>query len=396
MMTDQINGARQRSTSVLFRRFQLKSLKLPNRIVMSPMSRCFTEDGVPSSLYCDYYRRRAEGGTGLLIGEATAIGHPVSCPSPIHTRFSSEKELASWKHIVDTVHSVGGLFMPQIWHAGMLRGPGKEGCMPNPELAPMSPSGWAIPLEQAEGMPGNPIFEAQFLNSPMRQSDIDDVIEAFGIAAADAKAMGSDGVEIHGAHGYLIDQFFWEIMNFRDDRYGGDLVSRTRFAAEVIAECRRRVGADFPIFFRFSQWKQQDYSARLARTPQELEKFLKPLSDAGTDLFDCSTRRFWEPEFPNSDLTLAGWTKKLTGKPSMAVGSVGLQKANWARKEGYQLEDSGIASLEPLIDCMERDEFDLVAVGRSIISNPDLANLLRNGESSKLRPYSNKELYTLE
>ena len=160
----------------------------------------------------------------------------------------------------------------------------------------MGPSGWAIPLVLASAG-DSPITEAQQFSAPMTQADIDRVIDAFGRAAADAKRIGCDGIEIHAAHGYLVDEFFWQRMNFRRDRYGGDGIARTRFAVEVIEQCRRAVGEEFPILFRYSQWKQQDYHARLASTPEELAAFLQPLADAGVDLFDCSTRRFWEPEF---------------------------------------------------------------------------------------------------
>lgn len=151
------------------------------------------------------------------------------------------------------------------------------------------------------------------------------LINAFAKAAADAKRLGFDGVELHGAHGYLIDQFFWKETNRRTDEYGGDLTGRTRFASRIIHAVRKAVGSRFPIIFRFSQWKTGHYDAKLAYTPEELEAFLAPLTDAGVDIFDCSTRRFWEPEFEGSRLNLAGWTRKLTGKPTISVGSVGLK-----------------------------------------------------------------------
>ena len=161
----------------------------------------------------------------------------------------------------------------------------------------------------------------------MSDADIADVIAAFATSARHAKELGFDGVEMHGAHGYLIDQFFWEGTNERDDAYGGDLGERTTFRRrDRRAPCAGAVGPDFPILLRFSQWKQQDFAAKLAPTPQELEQFLAPLVDAGVDVFHCSTRRFWEPEFEGSDLNLAGWTKKLTGKPTITVGSVGLNQ----------------------------------------------------------------------
>lgn len=133
-----------------------------------------------------------------------------------------------------------------------------------------------------------------------------------------------DGVELHGAHGYLLDQFLWAGTNRRTDAYGGDPVARTKFAAEIVAAVRETVSPDFPVIFRYSQWKQEAYDARLAQTPEELDAILTPLAAAGVDAFHASTRRYWLPEFEGSDLNLAGWTKKLTGRPTITVGSVGL------------------------------------------------------------------------
>ena len=133
-----------------------------------------------------------------------------------------------------------------------------------------------------------------------------------------------DGVEFHGAHGYLINRFFWHRTNLRTDRDGGGLVERTLFGVEWIEAVRREIGSDFPLFLRTSQWKGHHFAARIARTPDELGAFLAPLVAAGNDLIDCSQRRFWEPEFEGSDLNLAGWVKKLTGLPTMTVGSVRL------------------------------------------------------------------------
>lgn len=115
-----------------------------------------------------------------------------------------------------------------------------------------------------------------------------------------------------------------ERTNRRTDGYGGDAVARTKFAAEIVAAVRAVVSPEFPVILRYSQWKQEAYDARLAETPQALEAILAPLVAAGVDAFHASTRRYWLPEFDGSDLNLAGWTKKLTGKPAITVGSVGL------------------------------------------------------------------------
>jgi 2,4-dienoyl-CoA reductase-like NADH-dependent reductase (Old Yellow Enzyme family) len=191
----------------------------------------------------------------------------------------------------------------------------------------------------------------------------------------------------------LIDQFFWEGTNQRTDRYGGDLVRRTRFAVEVIEEIRRKVSPDFPVCLRFSQWKLQDYSAKLARTPEELERFLEPLSAAGVDIFHCSQRRFWETEFEGSPLNLAGWTKKLTGKPSITVGSVTL---NQEFTTSFRNPDTAmVTGIDELLERMDRGEFDLVAVGRSLIVNPDWAAIVQRGAMEELQPYQRDVLQRL-
>ena len=139
--------------------------------------------------------------------------------------------------------------------------------------------------------------------------------------------MGFNALEIHGAHGYLIDQFFWDGTNQRGGPYGGaTLKERSRFAAEVIAATRAAVGPDYPIILRVSQWKQQDYRARLAETPDLMHDWLMPLVEAGVDILHCSQRKFWTAELPEIDgengLNFAGWAKKLTGAATISVGSV--------------------------------------------------------------------------
>ena len=305
---------RGRSVAPLFRPFVSSRLSLANRVVMAPMTRQKSPGGIPGPEVAAYYRRRAESGTGLIITEGTVVDDPVSTMSADIPSFYGPA-LDGWLRVVDEVHEAGGKIMPQLWHVGMARNPAKA---PHPELLSAGPSGLTMP-----GLPGLTQPGLQH-SEPMTREHIRRVVDAFARGAADAQRLGFDGVEIHGAHGYLIDQFFWASANQRVDEYGGDLVGRTRFAVEIIEAVRRATGPDFPIILRFSQWKQQDYAAQLATTPEELARFLAPLSTAGVDIFHCSQRRFWEPEFEGSDLNLAGWTKKLTGKPTVTVGSVGL------------------------------------------------------------------------
>jgi len=385
-----------RDPSCLFEPVTINGMTLPNRIAMSPMGRNFADHGVQPPGFSDYFVKRAQGGVGLCIGEAAAVDHPVSSSDIMHAAFFGDRALDPWRAVVKAVHDVGGHFMPQLWHVGMLRPPPSDHHeIPNPHLAPVGPSGWAEPLVHTTGWV-TPISEASQISDPMTEEDIADIIAAFVRAAVDARDMGCDGINIHGAHGYIIDQFFWDRTNKRGDRYGGDLTNRARFAAELIAAVRAATGPDFPIFFRWSQWKQQDYHCKIAETPAELEVFLRPLVDAGVDLFDCSTRRFWEPEFEGSHLNLAGWTKKLTGKPTMTVGSVGLARSNWEDDEAFSLSDSDIASLDPLIERMEAGEFDLVGVGRMLITNPEWPNQIRERRFDEIKPYRNSHLMTLD
>lgn len=358
------------TTANLFKPFTVNKLEIPNRLAMAPMTRCFCPDNVPTDEVAEYYARRAAGGIGLIITEGTCIGHKAAAGYPNVPFIAGEEALAGWKKVVDAVHAAGGKIAPQLWHVGSARRPGVE---PGGDTPGYSPSGM--------GMPGKVTGHA------MTKEDIDEVVAAFAQAAKDAKAVGFDAVEIHGAHGYLIDQFFWEGTNQRDDEYGGDLAQRSRFGIEVVSAIRAAVGPDFPIILRWSQWKLQNYTAKLVNTPEELEAFLKPLSDAGVDVFHCSVRRFWEPAFEGSDLTLAGWVKKLTGKPVIAVGSVGLDGEFRPNKDLTDYGSGDPASLDELMRRVDADEFDMVAIGRALLSNPEWGNHVRNEDFGKLVAY---------
>lgn len=365
-------------TSILFRPFDLGSFRLENRIVMAPMTRNFSPGNVPGDDVVEYYRRRAAGGAGLIITEGTCIDHIAASGYPDVPYFHGEAALAGWRRVVDAVHAEGGRIAPQLWHVGAMR---KAGTPPEGDVPGYSPSGMNMPGKRTRYV--------------MTERDIEDVVASFGRGGAAAKALGFDAVEIHGAHGYLIDQFFWAGTNVREDRYGGSMESRGRFAVEVIAAVRAAVGPDFPVVLRWSQWKQQDYAARLANSPQELETFLGPLSDAGVDIFHCSTRRFWEPEFEGSSLNLAGWTRKITGKPTITVGSVGLDADFIPLPGETTFREAGPSGLGELIRRMEAGEFDLVAVGRAMLANPDWANRVRGNRMSGLRAFHKQDLMRL-
>lgn len=364
-----------RATEVLARPFSLGSLTLANRIVMAPMTREFSPGGVPGADVAEYYARRAAAGVGLIVTEGTYVDHPSAGTRSGVPRFHGEDALAGWAKVADAVHQAGGKIVPQLWHVGMARAAGTP---PVPEAPRVGPSG--IPLEGSEH------------GHAMTQQDLDDVIAAFAAGAAAAEARGFDGIEIHGAHGYLVDQFLWERTNRRTDAYGGDPVARSRFAAEIVAACRQAVSPDFPILFRMSQWKIGGYDAKLGDTPQALETVLAPLTEAGVDAFHASTRRYWLPEFDGSDLNLAGWVKKLSGKPTVSVGSVGLDNDF---TKAFAGEGGGVADIDALLDRLERDEFDLIAVGRALLADPDWAAKILTGRTDELKPFTPQALGTL-
>ena len=233
-------------------------------------------------------------------------------------------------------------------------------------------------------------------------SQVVDMVMAYVNAAGDAARLGFDCVEIHGAHGYLIDEFFGGVMNTRSDNYGGGLADRARFAGEVIAECRAQVGACMPIILRWSQWKQQGFSARLAKSPAELESFLKVFVDAGVDILHASQRRWWVAEYPEIDgeqgLNLAGWCKNLTGLPSITVGSVGLS-SNFIGS--FQGESSNAQPISIAVERLARGEFDMIAVGRALLQDPDWAQKINQGRHDELGDwdflwprFTNKPLFT--
>jgi 2,4-dienoyl-CoA reductase-like NADH-dependent reductase (Old Yellow Enzyme family) len=364
------------SADALFQPFTFKGLHLPNRVVMAPMTRSKSPGGVATQEVADYYARRAAAEVGLIVSEGTGVARPASLNDPDIPRFHGEDELAAWKRVIDAVHAAGGLMAPQLWHVGAMRTRRQDWAPPGPYD---SPSGIS--------RPGHRFGEG------MSDADIADAIEAFASAAASAQRLGFDAVELHGAHGYLIDQFFWEGTNERNDLFGGpSVIERANFAAEILKAVRRAVGPDFPVIIRLSQWKQQDFEAKIAETPAALETWLQPLADAGADAFHCSQRRFWEPEFEGSDLNFAGWAKKLTGRVAITVGSVGLTGEFIA---AYGGEASKPASLDRLLVMLERGDFDLVAVGRALLQDPLWAQKVHQGRNDELMDFDRAAMATL-
>jgi 2,4-dienoyl-CoA reductase-like NADH-dependent reductase (Old Yellow Enzyme family) len=356
--------------SPLFKPLQLGSLALPNRVVMAPMTRSRSPGGVPNADNAAYYARRAEAHVGLILSEGTMVPRRAAADDPNVPLFWGEPALAGWRAVIDAVHAAGGKMGPQLWHLGMSRRPGAGHF---PDAISEGPSGLSLK--------GKKVYEEP------SESEVLAMAQAYADAARDAKALGFDCIELHGAHAYLIDQFFWERTNQRTDRFGGSIERRAAFAAEVLRRCRAAVG-DLPIILRISQWKSVDYGAKVATTPAELERWVRVLAEAGVDAIHCSQRRILEPEFPEVDgpegLNLAGWVKKLTGLPTISVGSVGLSSEFTGAFRG---EGSSAAPIDRVVERLARGEFDLVAVGRALLQDPEWVLKVERGRFDELSAY---------
>src|SRR3546814_428627 len=225
----------------VFNPITLGNIKIPNRFAMAPMTRSFSPGNVPDEKVAAYYRRRAEGGTGLIVTEGVGIDHPAaigagSGEEHLIPVLYGDKALAGWRHVVDEVHKAGGVIFPQLWHQGVFR---VEGTGPFPEATSCRPSGiWGPPGRFSTVTPEY-ITRVIEPTRAMTESEIADVVASFARSAKNAQSVGFDGIAIHGASGYLIDSFLWPETNLRQDGYGGDAKARARFATEIDQEIGR-------------------------------------------------------------------------------------------------------------------------------------------------------------
>ncbi|MFF5295938.1 oxidoreductase [Paractinoplanes globisporus] len=317
----------------------LAGLRLNSHFVMAPMTRNHSPGGVPTAEVAAYYRRRAEGGVGLIVTEGTLIGHPSASHETDVPRLTPGAAEAGWRVVTGSVHEAGGRIAAQLWHLGSLR-------------------------EPVDGYPA-------WTPDTMAGRDFGELLEAYAESARTAVSANFDAVEIHAAHGYLLDEFLWPHTNHRTDRYGGGPRGRATFPAEVIRAVKAELPPTMPLIMRFSQFKERDYAARIAETPAELGTILTTFAEAGADVLHASQRRFWEPVFAGHRENLAGWAKRLTGLPTITVGSVGLT--------GRPLDELG--------ERHARGEFDLVALGRILLGNPCWVHLAAAGRTAEIRDY---------
>jgi len=330
----------------------IKGMTIRNRVVMPPMgTNLGNEDGTVSEENLAYMRRRAQGGPGLIITEITGV-HPNGIVSPRQLGAYDDRFIPGLKRLAQVVHDCGGKIAMQLHHCG------RE-------------SLYLLHLGRA--MAPSPIPSIVFRGQPreMTKEDIKEVIQSFGQAARRAREAGFDGVEIHGAHGYLLTQFLSALSNQRQDEYGGKtLKERARFVLEVIASVRAQVGDDFPISLRVSA----EEAIRGGYTVDDLATILPDCVAAGVDLLHASFGTHGSPagitqapaEYPAGfNAWLARKIKEVVSVPVIAVGRFTLP----AQAE----------------EVLSRGDADLIAFGRQFLADPDFLLKAQAGEKEDIR-----------
>lgn len=328
----------------LFKSYKLGELELSNRVVMAPMTRSRATGNIPNDLMVEYYKQRATA--GLIITEGVApsangLGYP-RIPG-----LYSDAQIEGWKKVTDSVHKKGGKIFAQLMHTGRASHPAnmEQGTeILAPSAIGLSGEMWT----DSKGMQAYPIPKEMIL------TDIKQAVEEYKSAATNAIAAGFDGVEIHGANGYLIDQFINTASNKRKDEYGGSIEKRTRFAIEVAKAVSEAIGLE-KTGIRFSPYgvfNDQEIFEGIEDTFEYLATEMRKIGLLYIHIVDHSA--MGAPEVPNS---IKSKMKDAFGGPIIVSGGRDAEK-------GEKAIDSG--------------EGDLVAFGRSYISNPDLVYRLQN------------------
>lgn len=335
----------------LFSSFQIGNLKLKNRIVMPPMATNFAgEDGSVNERHIAYYVRRARGGVGYITFEHTGVLKQGRA-FPNMALIDSDQHIPPFKKLVEAVHKEGGKIVIQINHAGRQTSASITG---SPIVAPS-----AIPCPVRKEMPKELSYE-----------EIQKIIEAFGAAALRVKEAGADGVEIHMAHGYLINQFLSPFSNKREDEYGGDADRRMRMGHEVLRAVRNKVGADFPVLCRLSADEYVDGGLKI----EDSKEIAKALERNGADALHVSacvaaSGYLNHPPYYAEEgvfVHLAQEIKSVVGIPVITVGR--------------------IRTPELANRILEEQKADLISMGRALIADPELPTKALQGRMEEILP----------
>lgn len=331
----------------------LAGAKLANRLAVAPMTRVSAgEDGTPTEAMNRYYSAFAEGGFGLVITEGTYTDTQYSQGYFFQPGIVSEKHVEAWRPIAESIHAGGARAVMQLMHAGAL----SQGNRYRTDTAGPSavrPKGQMMPEYGGSGPWPTP--------RAMSDDDIETAVQGFAAAAVNARRAGFDGVEVHAANGYLLDQFLTDYTNLRDDSYGGQVSHRIRLTAQVVDRVRTLVPDEgFVLGVRLSQTKVNDFQYRWAGAGDARVVFTS-LADAGADyLHIASEGRDWiETARLDDGDTITALAKKVTGLPVIANG--------------------GMHDLDQAAQLLEGGHADVLSLGRGALANPDLPNKVAGG-----------------
>lgn len=336
----------------LFRPFTLGTYTLRNRLGVAPMTRMSSPGhGIPRQDVLDFLVTRARNGAALVTTEAVVTDYESAQGYPRQARITTQRQIDAWRRVTDTIREAGAVSVMQLFHCGRMAWPEV-----NPAGRSVAPS--AITPRQTNPLTGAPYPVPDVISA----FDIEHVIHGFAESARGAIAAGFDGVEIHGAHGYLISQFLSGYSNWREDDYGGSVEARYRFAHEVIAAVRPEVPAERLLYFRISDWGVADPEVSLFESRENWQQVIHLLDDEPLDAISVSTYRYGADAF-GTGRTMAALTREATAKPLMICGGI---------------HDRASAE-EALRDA------DIALSAKSILLNPNWVEDVRQGKSLPLR-----------
>lgn len=340
--------------SNLFFPFQVGSLKLSNRAVLSPMTRTSAEaSGLANDRMVRYYTRFAKGGFGLIITEGIYPDAANSQSYENQPGIANEAQAESWRPVIQAVQRERGKIVAQLMHAGAL--------VQHNGFEPIAPSAVKPVGTMLEDHGGSGEFAVP---RAMTQEEIHKSINSFAQAALRAKHVGFDGVEVHAANGYLLDQFITDYTNHRTDEYGGSTERRLRIVVEVLEAIRAAVGPDYTVGVRISQSKVNDFHHKWANGEADAKIIFEQLANASPSYIHTTEYRAYAPAFAENGPTLAELAKRYSKLPVIANGKLG------EPKRAEQLLETGDA--------------DLVAIGTSALVNPDWVNKVKEGKELNL------------
>lgn len=335
----------------LFETVKLGNVTLDNRIGVAPMTRTSaTEEGLATEEMLSYYTKFARGGFGLVITEGVYTDDKYSQGYLNQPGIINSEQIQAWRKITDSIHQAGGKIFIQFMHAGAIS---QGNRFINETVGPsaVQPKGNKMKFYGGEGPFSLP--------KPLSKEEITDVIQSFVKSAKHAKEAGFDGIEIHGANGYLLDQFLTDYTNQRNDEYGGSTENRVRLLVEISHAVREAVGQALTVGMRISQGKVNDYFHKWADREHDAEIIFGRLGQTGLDYIHVTEFEAWQPAFEDG-VTLVALAKKYSQLPIIANGS--------------------LHDLESAKSIIANKDADVITLGRGALANGDWVNKVRNGE----------------